>query len=77
MNRQRPYPSFAPPVRQRPLWLAAVNGRLTGTQTPVAPIDKPETPLTVEFEGLTPEEQRAALAGFPGGRRFQLASGAR
>ncbi|HEV7276960.1 MAG TPA: hypothetical protein VGN80_11785 [Devosiaceae bacterium] len=55
--------------------MAAVNGRLTGPQTPIAPIDQPETPLTVEFEGLTPEEQRAAIAAFPGGKRFQLAQG--
>lgn len=75
MNRQRPFPSSIPPMRGRPLWLAAVNGRLTGHQAPVAPINEPEAPLTVEFEGLTPEEQRAALAAFPGGRRFQLAVG--
>lgn len=75
MNRQLPYPTSALPLRRRPLWLAAVNGRLTGSEAPVAPIDKPETPLTVEFEGLTPDEQRAALAAFPGGRRFQLAIG--
>lgn len=75
MNRQRPFLGSTPLMRKRPLWLAAVDGRLTAPQTPVAPIDEPETPLTVEFEGLTPEQQRAALAGFPGGRRFQLAVG--
>lgn len=75
MNRQRPYPSSTPVMRRRPLWLAAINGRPTAPHPPVAPIDEPETPLTVEFEGLTPEEQRAALAAFPGGKRFQLAMG--
>ena len=75
MNRQRPYPSSTPVMRRRPLWLAVTNGRLTAPHPPVAPIDEPETPLTVEFEGLTPDEQRAALAAFPGGKRFQLAMG--
>lgn len=75
MNRQRPYPSSTPVMRRRPLWLATTNGRPTAPHPPVAPIDEPETPLTVEFEGLTPDEQRAALAAFPGGKRFQLAMG--
>lgn len=35
--------------------------------------DTPETPLLVSFVGLSRAEQRAALAGFPGGRRFVLA----
>ena len=73
MNRQRPYPSSTPVMRRRPLWLAAVDGLPTTRHPPVAPVDEPETPLTVEFEGLTPDEQRAALAAFPGGKRFQLA----
>jgi hypothetical protein len=30
--------------------------------------------MTVRFEGLTDAEQEAALAAFPGGRRFVLAS---
>lgn len=75
MNRQRPYPNSTPVQRRRPLWLAAINGRSTTPHPPVAPVDEPETPLTVEFEGLTPEEQRAALAAFPGGKRFQLVIG--
>lgn len=74
MNRQHPNPSLAPAPRRRPLWLAVVNGLPRPPHPPVSPIDEPETPLTVEFEGLTPEEQRAALAAFPGGRRFQLAT---
>jgi hypothetical protein len=32
----------------------------------------PETPLTVEIVGLSPEAQRALLAGFPGGARFRI-----
>jgi len=31
-----------------------------------------EAPLDVEFVGLTEAEQRRAIAGFPGGRRFRL-----
>jgi hypothetical protein len=73
MNRQRPYPRSIPVAPRRPLWLAAIDGRRTASQRMIAPIDEPETPLTVEFVGLTPEEQRAALAAFPGGRRFRLA----
>ncbi|WP_421760796.1 hypothetical protein [Devosia sp.] len=38
----------------------------------VAPADHPELPMLVQFEGLTKAEQRAAVAGFPGGRRFIL-----
>lgn len=38
----------------------------------VAPIDQPELPMTISFEGLTPAEQQAALAAFPGGKRFVL-----
>jgi hypothetical protein len=34
----------------------------------------PETPLTVEFVGISAAQQQAALAAFPGGRRFQLAT---
>ena len=77
MNRQRPDPSSVLVARRRPLWLAATDGRRLPRRhqrPPVAPIDAPETPLTVEFIGLTEAEQRAALAAFPGGRRFVLAS---
>lgn len=74
MNRQRPYSSSIPAARWRPLWLAAVDGLRTPRHPAIAPVDEPETPLTVEFEGLTLDEQRAALAAFPGGRRFQLAT---
>jgi len=38
----------------------------------IHPVGEPETPLEVEFIGITEAEQRAALAGFPGGRRFIL-----
>lgn len=46
----------------------------TATRRPmaVAPADHPELPMLVQFEGLTKAEQRAAVAGFPGGRRFIL-----
>ena len=36
-------------------------------------VDGPEPPLVVEFVGLTESQQRAAINGFPGGRRFILA----
>jgi hypothetical protein len=55
------------------LWLAAVDGEIRHyPPEPLNPIDEPETPLEVEFVGLTPSEQRRALASFPGGRRFTL-----
>ena len=60
-------------VRTRPC-LAAVDGVLVlpRTHQHLSPADGPETMLEVEFEGLTEAQQRAALAGFPGGRRFVL-----
>jgi hypothetical protein len=48
--------------------------RATRRPLVVAPADHPELPMLVEFEGLTKAEQRAAVAGFPGGRRFILLS---
>jgi hypothetical protein len=73
MNRQKPQPTEPTP---RPhLWLATNNGRrLPRTGEPIAPVDAPESVLDVQFEGLTEAEQRAALEGFPGGRRFRLAT---
>jgi hypothetical protein len=69
-QRQR---SIDASARRPQLWLAADRGaRLSPPRERVAPVDKPELPLEIEFEGLTLEEQRAALAGFPGGRRFVL-----
>ena len=59
--------------RRARLWLAAANGR-TLTRPAVAPIDGPEIVMAVRFEGLSEAEQQAALAAFPGGRRFVLAS---
>jgi hypothetical protein len=71
-------PRNAPEVQSShaPLWLAASEGRrLQRPATePVGDIDGPETPMVVEFFGITEEEQRAALAAFPGGKRFVLAS---
>jgi hypothetical protein len=52
------------------LKLVAINGRrldLPRRET------APEVVMTVSFRGLTESEQRAALSGFPGGRRFRLA----
>jgi hypothetical protein len=59
--------------RRARLWLAAANGRRM-ERPPVAPIDGPELPMAVHFEGLTEAEQRAALAAFPGGKRFVLSN---
>ncbi len=59
--------------RRARLWLAAANGaRLQRPE--IAPIDGPELPMAVRFEGLTDDEQQVALAAFPGGRRFVLVS---
>lgn len=58
--------------RRARLWLAAANGRLV-ERPDIAPIDGPELPMAVRFEGLTEAEQQAALANFPGGKRFVLA----
>jgi hypothetical protein len=72
MHRQKPVPVHTPYARP---WLAASGGRrLPRNDEVIAPADAPESILEVEFEGLTEAEQRAALAGFPGGRRFRLAS---
>lgn len=59
--------------RRARLWLATANGMLL-PRPEIAPIDGPEMPMTVRFEGLTNDEQQSALAAFPGGRRFVLAS---
>ena len=65
----------APAFPRARLWLAAHAGRrLPGPLHDVAPMGRPEHPLEVEFVGLTETEQRAALAAFPGGRRFVLKS---
>jgi hypothetical protein len=57
------------------LWLATREGRrLPRPADMVAPITAPERQIEIEFEGLTLAEQRAALAAFPGGRRFVLKS---
>src|SRR5262245_2172688 len=59
-------------VHLRPrLTIAASNG-LHRSPMLVAPIDAPELPMVVSFEGLSPVEQRSVLAAFPGGRRFVL-----
>ena len=63
--------------RKSRLWLASVNGRAQPFP-PSSPTGAdrilPERVLIVQFEGLTDAEQRSALAAFPGGRRFVLAS---
>ncbi len=58
------------------LWLATDNGRTLAQMDHIAPLDAPEALMVVEFEGLTEAEQRAALAAFPGGKRFALAAAA-
>ena len=66
MNRRRDSQSIA-----RHLRIAAENGRRVPVDH-VPATDIPEEPLYVSFEGITEDEQRAALAGFPGGKRFVL-----
>jgi hypothetical protein len=59
------------------LWLATSRGRSLPPRSPrdmIAPIDAPELPMEVTFEGLTEAQQRAAISAFPGGRRFTLAA---
>lgn len=71
MHRQKPAIVHGPVPR---LWLATANGvRLAHGDEMIAAADEPESVLEVEFEGLTEEEQRRAISGFPGGRRFRLA----
>lgn len=54
-------------------WLATVDGAPRPAPAGrVNPVDQPETLLEIEFAGLSLDEQRAALAAFPGGRRFVL-----
>ena len=72
MHRQKPAPVTASHAKP---WLAASHGRrLVHGDEMITPADEPEAVLEVEFEGLTESEQRAALAAFPGGRRFRLAA---
>lgn len=59
--------------RRARLWLASANGRAL-PRPMIAPIDGPEVPMIVRFEGLSETQQQAALAAFPGGKRFVLAS---
>lgn len=67
---------FVYATRRRPrVWLAARDGeRLPPPRERVNAIIDAEVPLEVQFEGLSLEEQRAALTAFPGGRRFVLLS---
>jgi hypothetical protein len=58
------------PTGRPALRIVAVRGeaRPGGSE----PFGAPEQPMAITFEGLTETQQRAALAAFPGGRRFQL-----
>ena len=51
----------------------ALAARLHRPSRP-APLSEPETIMAISFEGLTEREQEAALAAFPGGKRFVLAN---
>jgi hypothetical protein len=53
-------------------FLAAANDMTPRSLLKLAPVDQPEVPMAISFEGLSPDEQRAALAAFPGGKRFVL-----
>ncbi len=58
--------------RRAKFGLAASRDSRRQPTSPVAPINAPELPMIVSFEGLTEAEQRAALSAFPGGKRFVL-----
>jgi hypothetical protein len=74
MERQKPVAAFKPQTYPR-LWLASSHGvRLPSNDEVIGAAEEPEAILEIEFEGLTESEQRAALKGFPGGRRFRLAT---
>lgn len=73
MRRHSPYTVSEPDLSHAPLWLAASEGRRLRRPTEfVADISGPEIPMEIEFFGIAEAEQRAALRGFPGGRRFVL-----
>lgn len=61
----------SPAGRRVRLWLAAADGH-TLKRPEIAPINEPELPMAVRFEGLSRDQQQAALSAFPGGRRFVL-----
>lgn len=52
------------------LRLVAAEGGPVVYNVPVSGV--PEEPLQVSFTGINSDEQRAALAAFPGGKRFIL-----
>jgi len=58
--------------RRAKFLLAASHDQRLRPTNPIASINAPELPMTVSFEGLSEEEQHAALSAFPGGRRFVL-----
>lgn len=58
--------------RRAKFWLAASRDERLQPTSPIGPIDAPELTMAISFEGLTKAEQRAALAAFPGGKRFVL-----
>lgn len=74
MQKHSPHPSSDQPPAHAPLWLAASDGRRLKRPITdfVADMEAPETRMEVEFYGITEAEQRAALAAFPGGKRFAL-----
>jgi len=72
MNRTDTLTSRPRAPRPARLWVAASHGTRRAAPIQIAPAGAPELPMVVSFEGLTPDEQRAALAAFPGGRRFVL-----
>jgi hypothetical protein len=53
--------------------LKAANDRVRFNFDRVPAVDAPEETLVISFSGISRAEQRAALAGFPGGKRFVLA----
>jgi hypothetical protein len=71
IGRQEKAMSNNPKKPSPHLYLVTRDGvRVAADRVPA--VEAPETELDVTFVGLSDAEQRAALASFPGGRRFRL-----
>lgn len=74
MRSHSPRHAPDPQLTHAPLWLAASEGRTLHRDVAelIGHSAGPEAQLEIRFFGITEAEQRAALAAFPGGRRFTL-----
>ena len=71
---QTPSRSSESPLAHAPLWLADAESRVLKRPAcdMICPLEGPELEMEIEFFGITEAELPAALAAFPGGRRFVL-----